>query len=190
MPDIYLEGAVGTAFFAEEPFFTAADVRSQLAGQGDVTVFVNSGGGIASEGLAIYHLLNDHAGEVHIVITGTAVSAASLIVMAGDVVTMRPGTTLMIHDPAIPFLDSRGTEDDHRAVADMLAKLSDGYAAIYAAKAGISDEDAREIMRAETWFTADEAVSSGFADDVGDGVAEAEAAFPYQVYANAPQRLL
>lgn len=190
MAEIYLEGTVGAAFCPDDAYFTAAMVREQLAGQDDVTVYINSGGGIASDGLAIYHLLNDHAAQVHIVITGTAVSAASLIVMAGDIVTMRPGTTLMIHDPAVPYLDARGTEDDHRAIADMLAKLSEGYAAIYAAKAGISEDDARAIMRAETWFTADEAVQAGFADDVGDGIAEAEAAFPYRVYANTPQRLL
>lgn len=190
MAEIYLEGSVGAAFMAEEAYFTPAQLRQELAGQGDVTVHVNSGGGIAADGLAIYHLLCNHPGRVHVVITGTAVSAASLIVMAGDLVTMQPGTTLMIHDPAVPYLDTRGTEDDHRAIADMLAKLSTGYAAIYAARAGISEEAARAIMRAETWYTAEEAVAAGFADAVGDGQAEAEAAFPYRVYANAPQRLL
>ena len=190
MPDIYLEGTVGAAFWPEDPHFTAADVRAQLQGQGDVTVYVNSGGGIASEGLAIYHLLKDHPGAVQVVITGTAVSAASLIVMAADTLIMKPGATLMIHDPAIGWVEGRGTEDEHRAIADMLAKLSAGYAEIYAARAGISAEDAREIMRAETWYSAEEAVAAGFADQVDDGEAQAAASFPYQVYANAPQHLL
>ncbi|GGE26642.1 ATP-dependent protease ClpP, protease subunit [Gemmobacter megaterium] len=188
--DIYLEGSVGAAFWPEDPHFTTADVRGWLAGQGDVTVHINSGGGIASEGLAIYHLLKDHPGSVHVVVSGTAVSAASLIVMAGDRITMRMGASLMIHDPAVGFTQGRGTEDDHRAVADMLAGLADGYAAIYAERAGIDAEAAREIMRAETWFSPDEAIAAGFADDVGDVEASAAARFPYHVYANSPPHLL
>lgn len=188
--EIYLEGSVGAAFWPEDPHFTTAGIRDMIRGQGDLTVYVNSGGGIASEGLAIYHLLKDHPGAVSIVITGVAVSAASLIVMAGDTVTMRSGAMLMIHDPAVGWTEGRGTEDDHRAVADMLAKLSDGYAAIYAEKAGITAEAAREIMRAETWYTADEAIAAGFADAVDEADLQAAAAFPYRVYANAPQPLL
>lgn len=188
--EIYLEGAVGMAFWPEDPHFTPSMVRGWLKDQGDVSVHVNSGGGIASDGLAIYHMLRDHPGQVNIVVTGMAVSAASLIVMAGDTITMRPGATLMIHDPAFGWTEGRGTEADHRAVADMLAKLSDGYAGIYAARAGISADDAREIMRAETWLTADEAVAAGFADEVAGGELKAAAAFPYRVYAHAPQHLL
>jgi ATP-dependent protease ClpP protease subunit len=193
MRDIYLEGTVGLAMWPDDPHFTAADLRRQMPAAGDVTVHINSGGGIAAEGLSIYHAIRAHPGRVRVVVTGTAASAASLIVMAAAEIVMLPGTTLMIHDPAVPFTDGRGTEDEHRDVADMLAKLSDGYAAIYAARAGIGIDDARAIMRAETWFTAEEAVAAGFADRVGlpeDGALQAAASFPYRVYANAPPALL
>ncbi len=190
MREIYLEGSVGLAFWPDEPHFTAASVRAALAEAGDVTVHVNSGGGIATEGLAIYHLLRDHPGNVHVVVTGVAGSAASLIVMAGDRITMRAGAMLMIHDPAVGYTDGRGTEEDHRDVADMLARMSQGYAEIYAARAGITPDEARAIMRAETWFTAEEAVAAGFADDTETTAPAAAAAFPYRIYANAPQHLL
>lgn len=190
MPDIYLEGSVGAAFCPEDPHFTAATVREQLAGQGDVTVYLNSGGGIASDGLAIYHLLNDHPGHVTLIVTGVAVSAASLIAMAGDTIIMRDGAMMMIHDPAINWTERRGTEDDHLAIAEMLRKQSEGYAAIYAARAGIEADVAREIMRAETWYSAEEAISAGFADEMEDETLQAAAAFPYRVYDHAPQPLL
>lgn len=188
--ELHLEGSVGAAFLIDEPHFTAASVRADLKGAGDVTVYVNSGGGIASEGLAIYHLLRDHPGRVDIVVTGMAVSAASLIVMAGASVTMRAGAALMIHDPAVGFTAGRGTEDEHRAAADMLAKLAEGYADIYALRAGISAEAAREIMRAETWFSPAEALAAGFADAVEDLEANTAARFPYHVYSHSPRALL
>jgi ATP-dependent protease ClpP protease subunit len=69
-------------------------------GEGDVKVRINSGGGIATEGMAIYSLLKAHPGKVAMAIDGVAASAASLIAMAGDVRTMRDGAMMMIHDPA------------------------------------------------------------------------------------------
>lgn len=188
--DIYLEGSVGMPFWPDDPHFTPGDVRAQLEGQGDVTIHVNSGGGIAADGLVIYHLLQDHPGEVTMVITGVAVSAASLLVMAADRLVMRAGTMLMIHDPAVGYTHGRGTEDDHRAVADMLATLSAGYAGIYAARAGITAEAARAVMKAETWFSPEEAVAAGFADEVESIDAEAPAAFAYGAYSHAPRHLL
>lgn len=188
--DIYLEGSVGMAFWPEDPHFTPAHVRAQLDGEGDVTLHVNSGGGIAADGLVIHHMLRDHPGKVTVVVTGVAVSAASLLVMAADRLIMRQGAMLMIHDPAVGWTEGRGTEDDHRAVADMLGKLSAGYAEIYAARAGISADAARDIMRAETWFGPDEAVAAGFADEVETTAAAAPADFAYAAYSHAPRHLL
>lgn len=188
--DIYLEGTVGASFWPEDPHFTPAQVRAKIEGQGDVTLHVNSPGGIASDGLVIYHMLRDHPGKVTAVVTGVAISAASLLVMAADHLIMREGATMMIHDPAIDFTEGRGTEDDHRAVADALAVLSSGYAGIYAARAGITADAAREIMRASTWYGPEEAIAAGFADEMSVVDAEVPAAFAYRAYSNTPRHLL
>lgn len=190
MHEIYLEGDVGAAFWGDDAHFTPADVRAALEGQGDVTIYLNSGGGIATEGLAIYHQLRAHPGVVHVVITGVAASAASLIAMAGDTITLRAGALLMIHDPAQPFAEGRGTEEDHLEMAQFLARMSAGYAGIYAERAGISVEAARDIMRAETWFTPHEAVAAGFATATDAAESQAAATFAYRVYANTPRHLL
>jgi methionine-gamma-lyase len=82
--EIILHGSVGTSFW-DEPSFDSAQVREQLAGMtGDITVRINSGGGIASEGQAIFTLLRDYVGKKRIVVDAVAASAASLIAMAGD----------------------------------------------------------------------------------------------------------
>ena len=168
--------------------FTVADVAGALAehGPGDITVRVNSGGGIAFDGIAIYSLLLAHAGKVTVVVDGIAASAASLIVMAGDVREIRDGAMMMIHDAAgVTF----GTSADHQRSATVLDKLSDQYAGIYAKRAGIDQAAARDLMKAETWFDAAEAVAKGLCTGKVEDLAEATASFDYRIYAHAPKSL-
>ena len=184
---IYLSGSVGASFWDEE-CFTAKNVRDQLAefGPGDIEIRINSGGGIVSEGQAIYNALRMHSGSVRVVIDGVAASAASLIAMAGDQVVMPAGSIMMIHDPATFFTPGRGTEEDHAATAKALGIVANAVAGIYARRAKISVDDAREIMRAETWFDGDAAIAAGFADATEEAPAAEAAMFDYQIYANAP----
>ena len=190
MKQIYLEGSVGFSFWGE-PAFTAADVREQIGSEtGELTINLNSGGGIAPEGVAIYNLLKAHPALVHVVINGMAASAASLIAMAGDTITMLSGSQLMIHDPANEYSGGRGTADDHQRKADELERMSQQWAQIYADRAGISVEEAREIMRVETYLTPEEALSLGFATATDETQAQEVADFDYRVYAHAPQELL
>ena len=87
--EIILYGTVGESFF--EDGFTARDVinaTSKMRGK-PLNVRINSGGGIADEGVAIYNTLKNHDGKITVYVDGIAASAASLIAMAGEVVTMR-----------------------------------------------------------------------------------------------------
>lgn len=190
MNELLLYGTVGSSFWDEE-FFTAKTVRESLAGMsGPVTVRINSGGGIATEGQAIYTALRGYDGPVNIVIEGIAASAASLISMAGDTITMSLGAVMMIHDPATWWTDGRGTEEDHLHTAKGLGVIANAYAGIYAKRAGITVDEARAIMKAETYFDGPDAVDAGFAttaDDDGDQIAPA--AFDYSLYRNAPANL-
>lgn len=189
--EIYLYGTVGS-YFWDEDYFTAAGVREMLVGRtGPLTVRINSGGGVASEGQAIYTILRDYPDQVAVIIDGIAASAASLIAMAGDTITMRLGSLLMIHDPANPWIEGRGTEQDHLNAAKGLGVVSKAYAAVYAARAKITTEAAREIMRAETYYEGEAALAAGFATAVdGDEEAEAVARFDYRIYGHAPAGLL
>lgn len=188
--ELYLYGTVGGGFW-DEDFFTPNTVRDELEGRtGPLTVRINSGGGIASDGQAIYTMLRDYPDVVSVIIDGIAASAASLIAMAGDTITMRLGSTMMIHDPANPWVDGRGTEEDHLNAAKGLSVIGKAYAAVYAKKAGISVDDARAIMRVETYYDGDGAVDAGFATAVDDDTeADAVARFDYRVYAHAPEDL-
>lgn len=190
MTEILLYGTVGQSFWGEE-CFTASQVRSQLKGlTGPITVRINSGGGVATDGQAIWQALRDHDGPVNVVIDGIAASAASLIAMAGDTITMPTGAILMIHDPANMWVNGRGTEDDHLAAAAGLRVLAAAYARIYAGRAGITPDEARAVMKAETYFDGAAAIEAGFAthaDDTAEAVAMA--AFDYRIYEHAPATL-
>lgn len=190
MKTIYLEGSVGFSFWGE-PSFSVSDVREMIGDDTDeLTVNLNSGGGIATEGIAIYNLLKSHPAKVHIVITSIAASAASMIAMAGDTITMLAGSQMMIHDPANEWSDGRGTADDHQRKADELERMSLQWSKIYADRTGMAVEEVRELMRDETYFTPEEAVAAGFATATDETQAQEVAAFDYRIYAHAPQKLL
>lgn len=164
-----------------------ADVVSLLAGaEGDIDVHVNSPGGYAWEGAAIYNALKEYnRGAVTIVVDGIAASAASLIAMAGKMIRISEGALLMIHDPSHLVF---GSADEHRKAADYLDMLADDYAGIYARRSGNTVEDVRALMRDETWMTGAVALKLGFADEVGGESATAYA-FAYSAFRNAPPSL-
>ncbi len=182
-----LTGYVGDYYF--EDGFTSSDVVVALAQVDDadpLTVHINSGGGIASEGAAIHALLTSRAGRTDVVVEGIAASAASLIAMAGQTVTMAAGAVMMIHDPAGFTV---GTVADHGKTIEGLEALATAYARVYAAKSGRTAEECREIMKAERWFTPQQAVDEGFADATLEMAAEPVAAFDYRLYSHAPRDL-
>ena len=165
---------------------TAAGVVDQInqAEGGDITLRVNSPGGDVHEGLAIMNALRAHSGTVTAIVEGLAASAASFIVCGGaDRAIMRPHAEMMIHD-AWTWPD--GNADELRRAADALDRLSDNLASIYAAKAGGDQAEWRDRMRAETWYSAEEALAAGLVDQIVD--AREQAHQPQLVSARAAKR--
>ncbi len=148
----------------DEGYFSSRMVVDALAGfPGEVTLIVNSDGGMPSEGEAIRAALEAHPGNVTALITGNAHSAASLMVMGADRVEMSAGSLMLIHDPSV---GAHGNPEALSAAAAELDVMAGAYAGVYAARAGITPDEARAMMRAETMLTADAAVEAGFADAV------------------------
>ncbi|WP_454301105.1 head maturation protease, ClpP-related [Salana multivorans] len=159
-----------------------------------MTVHLNSPGGAAWDGITIMNALRAHRARIEIVVDGLAASAASVIAMAGDSVTMNRGAQMMIHDASGMAWGNAETMEE---TAGVLHKLSDSYADVYAARAGGDRATWRAAMRAETWYTAEEAVKAGLADRWDGSAEDAEASasfdlsrFRYQGRAHAPAPLL
>lgn len=168
---------------------SATDLVAQVADLDvdTLNVFINSPGGDAWDGIAMMNVLRRHKAEVHVTVDGLAASAASLIAMAGDTITMARGSELMIHDGSGM---AWGNAQTMHEMAGLLDKLSDSYAAAYAARAGGDPADWRDIMRAETWYTAAEAVTAGLVDRLDDDKdgAKAKAKFDLSMFAHAGRR--
>ena len=160
---LYLNGTI-----AEESWFdddvTPELFREELnAGQGNITVWINSPGGDCVAAAQIYNMLMDYKGDVTVKIDGIAASAASVIAMAGTKVLMSPVSMMMIHNPAtIAFGD---TAEMQKAI-NMLSEVKESIMNAYEIKTGMSRTKISHLMDAETWMDAHKAVELGFADDI------------------------
>ncbi|EEL69660.1 head maturation protease, ClpP-related [Bacillus mycoides] len=132
-----------------------------------IHVHINSGGGSAFDGVAICNLLKQHDAEIIVHIDGWAASAASVIAMAGDKIVMPSNTMMMIHQAStIEY----GNADLFEKTARDLRKIDSALAASYKKRFVGTDEELRQLLKDETWLTAEEAVALGLADEIADEI--------------------
>ena len=129
----------------------------------DITVRVNSLGGLLFEGFAIYSALKASPRKVTIIIDGVAGSIASVIAMAGDRIIMAENAVMMIHKPSD---GTYGDANELRSVADRLDFLQRQLVQIYAARTGMSEDELNPLLDAETWMSAQEALAMNFIDEI------------------------
>jgi ATP-dependent Clp endopeptidase proteolytic subunit ClpP len=149
----------------------------------NITVRLNSPGGSALDGNAIYNLLKEHPATVHVKIDGAAFSAASIIAMAGDRISMAENALMMIHEP---WSYAAGNASELRKNADVLDKVRDGLVATYAKRTGKAKTEIEKLLAEDTFLSAAEAKKEGFADEVSDAV-EARAEISEQFMAQIPE---
>lgn len=161
--DVYVYDVIGD-------YGVTAGAFTQALGDLDVDTInlkLNSPGGCVFDGVAIYNALKLHPARVNVTVDALAASAASFIAMAGDTVHMARGAELMIHEA-----HSKGYGDarEFKALVEKLERQGDKIAGFYAERAGGDVGAWREAMRAETWYSGEEAVAAGLADTHGDPV--------------------
>ncbi|CAM5288585.1 head maturation protease, ClpP-related [Eoetvoesiella caeni] len=152
--DIGFWGVTASDFIAE---FNAIPDSAQIL------LSVHSDGGEVLESLAIYHVMARARDRITARVEGLAASAASAVVMAAGRIEMPANAYLMIHSP---FSVAVGDYSELRAASDVMKKMNDSYAAIYAERSGKDIAEIEAIMAAETWLNGTEAVAAGFADAV------------------------
>ena len=146
----------------------AREVRERLsaAPREPVTLRVHSPGGELFAALAIHAALRAHAGRVSAIVEGVAASAASIIIMAADEIAIAENGYIMVHDPSMA---AAGGGDDLRQAAELVDRTREQLVGIYASRAKVDREQIIDMMRSETWLSADEAVSLGLADKIVKG---------------------
>lgn len=133
---------------------------------GPVTLKVHSPGGELFAAVAIRSILQDYTGRVTAEIIGLAASAATVVVTGADVVKMRDTAMFMIHDPGTV---AWGTLEEMRQVVEVLEQAKETIVTSYQKKTKLGREELAEMMKAETWMTAEEAKGFGFVDEITTG---------------------
>lgn len=156
IPVYRIEGDIWSETTSELAAFLSANA-------GKLKVVINSYGGDASQGAAIFAMLAERSGDVTAHIVGVAASAASLAAMGAGKIVMHSAAHFMIHEP---YTWIEGTADEMRRAADDMDKFTATYARAYATATGNSVEQVRAWMKAETWLSAEEALALNFCDGI------------------------
>jgi ATP-dependent Clp endopeptidase proteolytic subunit ClpP len=167
---------------------TAKDFAVQLNNFKDIkniTLRLNTPGGSVMDGNAIFNALKRHKANVNVEIDGMALSMGSVIAMAGDTISMAQNAMFMIHNP---WGMAVGDSEELRKTADVMDKMKGTIITPYVAKTGMSAESVSNLMDAETWMNADEALDAGFVDNVTDAI-DIAANFDLTKFHNVPDSL-
>jgi ATP-dependent protease ClpP protease subunit len=147
-------------------------VRSKIndAKGEEINLVISSGGGSVTEGMGIADLIANYPNETTATGIGLVASIATVVLLSADKVKMTENAFLMIHRP---WSYTMGNADELEATAELLdkmeAKLLDIYtASVYKRKGKQKDLSNKitEMMAAETWMTAQEALEFGFIDEI------------------------
>lgn len=126
-----------------------------------IVVWIDSYGGSVFAATGIYNALKEHKGDVTVKIDGKAMSAATIIAMAGKEIHMSPSALMMIHNP---LTEVYGYASELRKTADILDEVKEAIMNAYQLKTGRSRAKISEMMDAETYMNAKTAIKEGFAD--------------------------
>ena len=129
--------------------------------------------------IEIYSALRSYKGNVNIHVVGLAASAASVIACAGHS-DIAPTAQIMVHNVST-YAD--GNYHDMDQASSMLRQANRAIAAAYVAKSGMSEQDALDLMDAETWLTAQDAVEYGLIDEIA-GAKNSNAGEPVRMAAS------
>jgi ATP-dependent Clp protease protease subunit len=150
-----------------------------------ITVRINSPGGDVFEALAIHNALTRHPARIVVTVDALCASAATLVALAADEVRMAENALWMIHEP---WTVAMGNSADLLKQSDLLDTVAEQIVGIYARRTGLSADAVRDLMRAETWYTAAEALAVGFVDAVDEPLRMAALArHPLNRFQNPPK---
>ena len=139
------------------------------APDGEITLYIDSGGGSVSAGLAIYDVMQALSCPIRTVCVGMAASMAAVLFAAGNRREILLHGEVMVHDPLV----SGGISGSALAVQDKSSRLMQMRKTLCGILAAHTGKTAKQIYRAtakDTYFDADKAVQFGLADAVIDRI--------------------
>ena len=138
---------------------------NKMSGTEPIRVYVNSPGGHADDGFAIYDVMRYVSAPVQTIVTGLAASAATIVMIGahkGGRLAL-PSARIMLHQPS---QGARGTASDIAITAKEILRLRKKANQLFAEETGHPVEKIQKDMHRDFWMTADEAVEYGLVDKI------------------------
>ena len=166
---IVIDGPIGQYSFSKQ------FMRNELSGQSKnpVLIKISSLGGSVDDALNIYDQFVEH-GNVTAELSAFVASSATLISLGAKTVRMNENSFYLIHK-AMNWVEEWGSmnEDEIDTLIakletqkQQLAKVTLQLAKMYVKKTGKSLDEIINLMKQQTWLTAEEAKVWGFVDEV------------------------
>ena len=143
----------------------------------DISLYINSPGGIVTAGLAVYDTMQFIKCDVHTIVMGQAASMGSLLAQAGTpgkrfvlpeartmihrVSSGTPGTRGSVHVQDLQFEDSKRSFEESVRVNKRLTELY-----VKHNTAGKTYDELYDTMKFDTFLSAQQAVDFGLADKI------------------------
>ena len=136
---------------------------ASLDDKADISLYLNTPGGIVSAGLGIYDTMQLIAPKVNTICTGLAASMGSILLAAGEERSILPHARVMIHQP---LGGATGQASDIIIEAEEIRKCRDELCSILAEHTKQPFDHVFQDMDRDHWFTAQEAVDYGLVDKI------------------------
>jgi len=162
--DLYLYGKIGGWDVDVESFRRAMQGYESVT---TITVYLSTTGGYFEDGIPIFNMIKQHPAEVTVLVMGFALSMGSVIMLAGDKVKAAQNSMIMIHR-AQGW--ASGDAEEFRKQADIAEVHERAIIPLYMSRLNISADAVLELLKAETWYTADDALTAGLIDEIIDPI--------------------
>ncbi len=136
-------------------------VLDQVSRTEPIKVLINSPGGLADDGFAIFDIMRWVSAPVYSICAGLAASAATIVMLGTrgrDRRLILPHARVMLHQPSQGF---RGTASDIAISAREILRLREKANLLFAAETGQPVDKIEKDMHRDYWMTAEECVSYG-----------------------------
>ncbi|HRO18612.1 MAG TPA: Clp protease ClpP [Ferruginibacter sp.] len=174
--DIYIDGHIVDSptleiireYWGDETSVSFKSFRDQITKSSakEFNIYINSGGGHIGDAMAMHDLIVEMESRGYVFnskVMGICASAATYPAMASKNSEISANSWFMIHNASGAIWGDVDTIENY---ARTMRKFNDRVVSFYAEKTGISQTVIGNMMKKETWLTAQEAVEKGFISKV------------------------
>lgn len=154
-----IDMAVANTFIAQLLFLESEDPEREI------NVYINTPGGSAYDGLAMYDTIKHVKNDVSTINVGLAASAGALLLSAGKKGKRfaLPNSYTMIHQV---LGGVEGQQTDIEITAKHMLRLREQYAKAIAENSGRPFEDVQKEIERDNWMNSNESVEYGIIDQI------------------------